>query len=173
MLFQPVKFVVLPGGKLPSRNPEHGVSDAGLDCYVRAIVSTEPDEKTPSMRKTLWDFCNEYYSLLPGESVSVGLGFNVQIPFGMAGFIYPRGSSIVKNGERIHLKVLNKNPIDHGFTGEPWVELRNDGETEFSILHGSKLVQLVIQPVWCGPIREVGVIRGGPRGHKSNGSTGH
>ena len=171
-LVQPVKFVVLPGGRLPER---HHVGDAAADCYTRAIVN--PKSNGENMRETLWEFDKNiskkslrvtssikfyggryYYKLYPGHSVSIGLGFNVQIPFGMAGFIYPRGSSIVKNGERIHLTVLNTNPIDHGFTGEPWAEIRNDGQMPFDIYHHSRLVQLTCGLVKSGKLRKSEVV---------------
>lgn len=169
-----VKFAVLPGGKLPTKHPDRP-GDAGLDCYVRAVVDPTKSSEPGNIRKTVNDFSTDrIYRLSPGNSVSLGLGFNVEIPFGMAGFIYPRGSSVInKESPHIrHLQVLNTNPIDHGFTGEPWVELRNEGCNTIYIHLHDKLVQLVIVPVWCGRIVEVSKICGGARGNGSNGSTG-
>lgn len=190
-LVSPVKFVVLPGGKLPERKHD---GDAGVSCYTRAIIIARPDPKNPNMRETWWDFTlkgqpyhkalhdgesrfgtdskGHHYRLLPGESVSIGLGFNVEIPLGLGGFLEPRGSVIVKKGQRIHLRVLNTNPVDSGFTGEPWAEIRNDGREVFNIYHYSALVQLVIKPVWIGKIQQVKRIKAGTRGNGSNGSTG-
>lgn len=197
LLTMPIEFAPLPGGRIPVRG--HDGLDVGLDCFVRAIVSTVPDKKNPKMRTTITDLTERkakkrwnndefrelyrqhigfdengaYWRLEQRQSVSIGLGFNVDIPFGLGGFLYPRGSNIVKNDQKINLAVLNKNPIDPGFDGEPWLEVRNDGDNIFKIYHHARLAQLVIMPVSIGRPRHVKSILGGSRGHGSNGSTGH
>ncbi len=189
LLTDPIPLAVIDGGKAPERN--HGGLDAAHDCFTRAIVSTMPDKTNPRMRTTISDFSSihpqelisqnsglkedengVFWSLAPGDTVSIGLGFNIELPFGLAGFIHARGGSINKADVRYHLKVLNPNPIDHGFSGEPWAEIKNGGKTPFKIYRHSKLVQLTIIPVWMGKIFIVSSIKEGSRGNHSNGSTG-
>lgn len=187
ILLQGISFVLIPGGKLPVRN--HNGMDAGLDCFTRAIIDLkEIDQKNPRQRSVITDLTEKtliskdryylehigedeegtFWGLKEGESVSIGLGFNVKIPFGMAGFLFPRGSTAMKQ-----LEILSTNPIDHGFDGEPWLELKNGGYGTFKIRRNMRLVQLVIMPVWYGKIKQVKHFNGGARGHNSNGSTGN
>lgn len=186
IMVQPIKFVVLRGGKLPVR--QHDGKDAGLDCFIRGVIELGSEPNNRRMRTTITNltekvqlsadryYCEHvhadtegtYWELKSGESVSLGLGFNVQIPYGMAGFLYPRGC-IAKE----QLQILNTNPIDHGFDGEPWLELRNNGYQSFRVRHHMRLVQLVIIPVWYGVPEKVTWFKGGRRGSGSNGSTGY
>lgn len=183
-LMQSVKIVRLEGGSCPAR--AHA-KDVGFDCFTRAIVGFEKDPKKIHRRVTMFDFqitqqtgvihteqrigfdTNDtaYWSLRPMETVTIGLGFNIDIPVGMAGFILPRGS-LVSNS----VMVVNNNPIDPGFGGEPVAQLLNFGTKEFRIYGNSRLVQLVLQVVWIGKLISVPKLKASPRGCGSNGSTG-
>lgn len=186
-----INFKLVPGGKPPVR--KHCGLDAAYDCHIRGVASMGAKKKS-NQRTLLCDLTVKsykcvlrqnhewtqnlhrdaegiYWILRPGESVSLALGFNIQIPFGLAGFMCERGSNIVKGSKKLHLVVLNKNPIDHGFIGEPWLELRNDGKDIFKIRRNMQLGQLLIMPVWRGKLKLVKRLKSSLRGTGSNGNT--
>lgn len=107
----PVKFFVLPGGKLPHQESEEAI---GYDVCLRAIVSPfGMDPVNKNLRKALFDFSGKptpsedteemhaashvvfengewVYRLLPRESVLVGIGFITEMPYPLFYWVAPR-----------------------------------------------------------------------------------
>ena len=105
----------LPYDRLPLR--AH-YNDAGADVYVHT------------------DF-----KLMPGDIVSLPLGFGLELPDGYAGFIFPR-SGLSKKGIVCELP-----PIDAGYRGEIHAIISNVSSEPYTIKDGDRIGQLVIMPV--------------------------
>lgn len=122
--------------KLPIR--KH-YNDAGADVYINI------KDRTKILR------------LPPNDTVTIPLGFGLEIPDGYAAFIFPR-SSLSREGI-----VCELSPVDSGYKGEIHaIVTNNTGEGKW--LHdGTRIGQLVILPVVIadfvsnlGPEREDG-----------------
>jgi len=103
------------------------------------------------------------WSLRPGDTIKLPLGFGIKIPAGYGGFIYPRGS-MAKNGINCAL-----NPIDPSYIGEIHATLTNCGRKALTFEAGDRIGQLVILPCTIAdfvpePLEE--------RGDNGFGSTG-
>ena len=171
--------------------------DIGIDLAIRAIIAIESPEEQRArkgpMRRSLFDFIHPadrdiptrnigrddrkgfYYRLYSGESVSLGLGVVVELSPGWAGYVEPRGSTIRTHGRHCVLSVLNSTvPIDPGFRGEIWAELKNEGPHEFKIYRHMVLFQLVRKKVDVTPVeivKDYSELSQTDRGRMSNGST--
>lgn len=102
-------------------------------------------------------------TLSPGHVERVSLGFGVEIPDGMAGFVYPR-SSMAAEGLTCELP-----PIDSGYRGQIHAILSNVSSHTRTIAKGTRIGQLVIVPV---VIADFVTDLGTERGMGSFGSTG-
>ncbi len=106
-----------PGAELPIR--EH-YNDAGADVVV-------PDGAG---------------CILPAhETVTIPLGFGLEIPDGYMATIYPR-SSLASTG-----LVCEMPPIDAGYRGEICAIVTNNTDEDLAIIDQAKIGQIVIQPV--------------------------
>jgi dUTP pyrophosphatase len=103
------------GGKLPTR--VH-YNDAGADVYN--------SERTFVER---------------GEVVKIPLGFGLELPDGMVGFIFPR-SSLSAQG-----LVCELPPIDAGYRGEIHAIVSNVGNRQHILEKDQRIGQLVVLPV--------------------------
>ena len=81
---------------------------------------------------------------------SIPLGFGLEVPFGYAGYIEPRGSV----GKLGLLPVSN--PIDSGYRGEIHAVMRNVTDNTIYIRKGERIAQLVIR---AGDISEFVIIK--------------
>jgi dUTP pyrophosphatase len=112
-----------PDAKLPTRATDNA---AGLDLY--GLIDC---------------------ALPPNTRAVIPTGLAMEVPYGMAGFIWPRSGWAVKHGlDRL------AGLIDADYRGEVGVVLHNDG-TEFVFINrGERIAQMVIQryehldPVW-------------------------
>lgn len=80
------------------------------------------------------------YTLQPGETYALGLGFGVDLPAGMVAFIFPR-SGLSSKGITTSLP-----PVDAGYKGEIHAVLNNLTDKPYEIKAGDRVGQLVILP---------------------------
>lgn len=125
------------GGRAPVRAHEN---DAGADVF------------------SPWNFI-----LQPGQTRKVPLGFGVELPDGMVGYIFPRSSLSAKG------VVCELPPIDAGYRGEVHAVMCNVGVEPYSVKTGDRIGQLVILPV---VVPEFTYERSVERGTAAFGSSG-
>jgi len=77
----------------------------------------------------------------PNEVVKIPLGFGLELPDGLAGFIYPRSGLSAKG------IVCELPPIDSGYRGEAHAIVSNIGSEDYIIKIGDRIGQLVIMPI--------------------------
>ena len=105
-----------------------------------------------------------------GGRALVPTGISIAIPDGYAGFIQPRSGLAYKHG----VTVLNTpGLIDSGYRGELKVLLINtDPTTDFEVVRGERIAQLVIQEYEEVNFEEVQNLPDSERGLGGFGSTG-
>lgn len=103
------------GGKAPTR--AH-YNDAGADVYAPSSITINP-----------------------GDICKLPLGFGLELPNGMVGYIFPR-SSLSSKGIVCELP-----PIDSGYRGEIHAIISNVSNKPYKIEKGDRVGQLVIMPV--------------------------
>ena len=69
------------------------------------------------------------------------LGFGLELPDGLVGYIFPRSSLSAKG------IVCELPPIDSGYRGEVHAIVSNVGNDSYDIKKGDRIGQLVIMPV--------------------------
>ncbi|MDR1600287.1 MAG: deoxyuridine 5'-triphosphate nucleotidohydrolase [Oscillospiraceae bacterium] len=104
------------------------------------------------------------YTVPPGKTAVLGLGFGIQLPDGMAGYVFPRSSLAAKG------VVCQLPPIDPGYTGEIHAVVTNHGPEPFVIAPGQRIGQLVVMP-YIGAEFIAGKLES-RRGARAFGSTG-
>ena len=107
----------------------------------------------------------------PGERAVVGTGIAVAIPDGYAGFVLRRSGLAANHG----VTVLNApGLVDSGYRGELRVILHNTDRSEpFVVEPGTRVAQLVVQPVEGVRPNEVDELPESERGTGGLGSSGH
>ena len=129
--------------------PERGTSGSiGYD--LRAYLPHRPD------------FC-----LQAGQRALFKLGFAATVPFGTYGRIAPRSGLALKFGIDVMAGV-----IDRDYTGEWGVILLNTSEAPFSVRHGDKIAQVILELCIVAPIVDVPALVQTDRGDGGYGSTG-
>ena len=105
-----------------------------------------------------------------GGRALVPTGISIAIPDGYAGFIQPRSGLAYKHG----VTVLNTpGLIDSGYRGELKILLINtDPTTDFEVVRGERIAQLVIQAYEEVNFEEVQNLPDSERGLGGFGSTG-
>ncbi len=81
------------------------------------------------------------YVLYPQQVVKVPLGFGIEIPDGLAGFIFPRSSLSAKG------IICELPPIDSGYCGEAHAIIANVSCNTYNIQKGERIGQLLILPI--------------------------
>lgn len=108
-------------------------------------------------------------TILPGESVFIPTGLAMEIPKGYAGLAYARSGLACKRG----LAPANKvGVIDSDYRGEFMIVLHNHGSHPQTVVHGERIAQLVITPVYTPGFTEVDELSDTNRGAGGFGSTG-
>jgi len=114
--------------------------------------------------------CIDEPLLLPaGRRVTVPTGVALEIPAGMAGFIFGRSGLGIKHG------VVPSNAvgvIDADYRGEVIVGLSNHGDADYLIRPGERIAQLVLLPVSFAGIVQCAELTDTARGTGGFGSTG-
>ena len=119
--------------------------DAGLDLYARESATLAAG----------------------GGRALVPTGISIAIPMGHGGFVLPRSGMAMRHG----ISVVNApGLIDAAYRGEIKIVLINtDPETDYEVVRGDRIAQLVIQRVesvaWQVVDSLDGVDRGGGFGH--------
>lgn len=93
-------------------------NDAGADVYV-----------------------NEDYTLKPGSSTKIPLGFGLELPDGVAAYVFPR-SGLSSKGIVCELP-----PIDSGYKGEIHAIVTNCSNWDYEVKAGDRIGQIVIMPI--------------------------
>lgn len=107
--------------------------------------------------------------IAPGERVLVPTGFAMQLPDGYEAQVRPRSGLALKHG----ISVLNApGTIDADYRGEIKVLLINLGGEPFEVRRGTRIAQLIIQPVARADLIEVEALEESSRGPGGFGSTG-
>ena len=105
-----------------------------------------------------------------GGRAVVGTGVAIALPDGHAAFVQPRSGLAAKHG----VTVLNSpGLVDAGYRGELRVILVNtDPDTDYEVVVGDRIAQLVIRPVAEAAFREVEALPDAARNDGGFGSTG-
>jgi dUTP pyrophosphatase len=159
----PVRFFVLPGGKLPERKTTGAI---GFDVFLRSVVSPfSMDPSNKDLRKTLFDFKTKpehskdveelnaanhvfekegklVYRMDPGESVLVGVGFVTEMEFPLFYWIAPRSGLSSKFG----ITVTNApGTVDPDYRGEAGVLVYNRNDHTFDLEQDFRIAQIIFQ----------------------------
>ena len=105
----------------------------------------------------------------PGERVLIPTGIAVEIPQGMAGFIFSRSGLGAKHGLTVAQGV---GVVDSDYRGEVCVWLLNTSPLIKSIMRGDRVAQLVLMPVFQAAVTYVADLSETERGAGGFGSTG-
>lgn len=143
-----IKCIQLPHAKdlpLPSYQTEGA---AGMD--IRAALDEE--------------FCLE-----PGERALLPTGLIIAIPQGYEVQIRPRSGLAIKHGISM---VNSPGTIDSDFRGEIHLIVINHGQQAFTVKHGDRMAQMVVQRVHQAEIIQTSEVDDTQRGHGGFGSTG-
>lgn len=117
----------------------------------------------------LYACLDEPVTIAPGQSVFVPTGLAMEIPKGCAGLAYARSGLACKRG----LAPANKvGVIDSDYRGEFMIVLHNHGNEPQVVVHGERIAQLVITPVFTPGFVEVEALSDTSRGGGGFGSTG-
>lgn len=94
-------------------------------------------------------------------------GVHVKLPRGTAGIM------ISKSGLNVTHDLTSTGLIDEGYTGEIVVKLHNHGDSDYFVISGDKISQLVVVPVLYEPVEIVDYLESdSERGDAGFGSTG-
>lgn len=112
----------------------------------------------------------EDVTLGPNEYAMVGTGWQMEIPTGWFGAMYPRSGMSTKQGIVLRNTV---GIIDSDYRGEVKIPLWNISDKEVKIEAGTRVAQLIIQPFFLGGVpTEVTNLSDTERGEGGFGSTG-
>lgn len=102
----------------------------------------------------------------PGKSYAVDTGVHVEIPEGYVGMLKSKSGLNVLGG------ITGEGVIDAGYTGSIVAKLYNNGPKEVEFTAGSKIIQLVLLPIFTPELEEVESLNESERGDSGFGSTG-
>ena len=110
-------------------------------------------------------FTPENFVIFPNERKVVNTGVHVQLPKDTVGYIKSKSGLMAKG-------ILTDGTIDEGYTGAIGVVLFNFSETTRVFEKGTKIAQLVVQPVKYPGMVIVDKLEETDRGDGGFGSTG-
>lgn len=137
---------------VPARKTEHA---AGYDLYALEDTCIEPLNMSDDGKS---DQCSSV--------TKVRTGIVVRVPHGTYGRVAPRSSMSLK-GISVEAGV-----IDHDYTGEVVVLLRNNNIFPFSVKKGDRIAQLILEEIRTPDVCAVDAIPATDRGDGGFGSTG-
>ena len=115
-------------------------------------------------------FSSQSVEIGPGSYALVKTGISIELPANTEAQVRPRSGLALKHG----ISVLNTpGTIDEGYRGEVGVILVNHGREKFIVEKGSKIAQMVINPVLRVEVKEVMDLSDTKRGSGGFGSTGY
>ena len=113
------------------------------------------------------DLRSPVYAVVPARGNTViDTGVHVEIPEGYTIFLKS------KSGLNVKHNLIGEGVVDSGFSGSIRVKLYNLGDTDYQILRGDKIIQLVIMPCGYCEFTEVEKFADSERGDGGFGSTG-
>jgi len=105
----------------------------------------------------------------PGKYSIIPTGIAVAIPEGYEGQVRPRSGLAFKYGISI---VNTPGTIDADYRGEIKVLILNLGDEDFTVNHGDRIAQMIINPIVMAQYQEQNELPDSSRGEKGFGSTG-
>lgn len=113
--------------------------------------------------------CTQDFVLPPGHQVLLGCGFALELPEAYEAQVRPRSSMVLKHG----ITVANApGTIDSDYRGEVKVLLLNTTRNIYRGKKGTRVAQMVINPVTIGNFIDVDTLDETERGSGGFGSTG-
>lgn len=111
----------------------------------------------------------EPVNLLPMQRALIPTGLFIELPLGYEAQVRPRSGLAIKHG----ITCLNTpGTIDSDYRGELKIILINLSSDPFTIQHGERIAQMVVQPVVKATWEEVKVLNESKRGEGGFGHTG-
>jgi len=111
----------------------------------------------------------EAVKLEPMQRALISTGLFIELPLGYEAQVRPRSGLAIKHG----ITCLNSpGTIDSDYRGEIKVVLVNISNESFTIQHGERIAQMVIQPVTKATWQIVKVLNESKRGEGGFGHTG-
>jgi dUTP pyrophosphatase len=148
-----------PNATLPSKAYH---TDAGWDLY--AVIPLSTVSEGPFNTVTISE--NFGMDLMPNVPVCVSTGIAVAIPHGYYGRIASR-SGLASKGINVCGGV-----VDSQYRGEVKVILLNSTNKPYTIKHGDRIAQMIVEFVNLNPIVEVDDLSFTDRGQNGFGSSG-
>ena len=111
-------------------------------------------------------YASETVVILPQERTLIPTGIALSIPIGYVGLIWDKSGIATKHGLKTMAGV-----IDSGYRGEVKILLHNLSQQSYTIEAGTKIAQMLIQPVEQKQIVEVEELAETERGEQGFGST--
>ena len=102
-----------------------------------------------------------------GENRKVPVGFALEIPEGYYVRVATRSGHGIKKGLQIH-----SGTVDSGFRGQLDVTVYNHSQSNYLVVKGEKIAQLILEKSIVFPLEEVQELSESVRGEKGFGSTG-
>ena len=113
------------------------------------------------------DLRSPVVSVVPARgSIVIDTGVHVEIPEGYTIFLKS------KSGLNVKHNLIGEGVVDSGFSGSIRVKLYNLGDTDYQILRGDKIIQMVILPCGYCEFTQVDKFAETERGDGGFGSTG-
>ena len=117
----------------------------------------------------LYACLSEPVTIAPGQSAFIPTGLAMELPKGFAGLIYARSGLACKRG----LAPANKvGVVDSDYRGEFLIVLHNHSDQPQTVVHGDRIAQLVITPVFTPGFTETDDLSDTQRSGGGFGSTG-
>lgn len=111
-------------------------------------------------------FATESKTVPAHGSAVFDTGVHIEIPYGYAGVIKS------KSGLNIKHDILSDGLVDSGYTGSVRVKLYNHGDSDYEVLRGDKISQIMVVPVYLPSISIVTELEETERSDGGFGSTG-
>lgn len=117
----------------------------------------------------LYAVLEDVVEIYPGETKFIPTGLAMEMPNGLAGFIYARSGLSCKKG----LAPANKvGVVDSDYRGEVMVALHNHSDEKRTIENGDKIAQMIFAPYFAADFEFVEELCDSVRGEGGFGSTG-
>lgn len=135
--------------------------------YEDAIIPTYGTKNAAGA--DLYAYLERPEEIKPGETKFISTGLCMEIPEGLAGFVYARSGLSCKQG----LAPANKvGVVDADYRGEVKVVLHNHSDKTAIVEKGQRIAQIVFAPYVFGEFEEVDELEDSERGTGGFGSTG-
>jgi len=113
------------------------------------------------------DIKSPYNTIVPARgSATIDTGVHIELPPNTVGLLKS------KSGLNVRANIVSEGVIDEGYDGSIVVKLYNHGDTDYQVMRGDKISQLLVMECKHPEIQVVLQIKGLDRGSKGFGSTG-